>query len=297
LIDRDEVTFTADDLRDMKSRHEDSLKLALRSPGSGSNNDDVDLIALGADLVVVGSLVSGSNAVWEIQFREFLDGSLDRLARFCEGFTGGSSSDDYIVVNEIGDGRRLSASPSWHREAGGFRVTCPIAPRFTRSRAQDTGEDLKIGPDHDLDLSLATVSGVEAFRQRVMNCLSAAKGEWLLDDGSGSRLAEYHALFSGSPWFDRLTKLEVTRLASIPRFDPMHKDEYLPLLCVEKVRRFQFQGTPLLHEWNKVAVDFEVNGLGKWTEELEVYLPSVPTGENPLDPKRIAAMVNDLASS
>jgi hypothetical protein len=77
----------------------------------------------------------------------------------------------------------------------------------------------------------------------------------------------------------------------------MHKDEYLPLLCVEKVRRFQFQGTPLLHEWNKVAVDFEVNGLGKWTEELEVYLPSVPTGENPLDPKRIAAMVNDLASS
>lgn len=295
LIDRDETTFTADELREMKNRHEEGRKRALLNPGSPSTNDDGDLIALGNDIVVVGSLISGSNAAWEIQFREFLDGSLDRLAHFCEGFKGGSSSDDYVVVNELGDGRRLSAPATWHRDSPGFRVTCPIAPRFARSRAQDTGEDLKIGPDHDLDLSLGTVSGVDAFRQRVMTCLSAARGEWFLDRGSGSRLAEYHALFSGSPWFDRLTKLEVTRLAAISQFDSLHKDEYLPLLCVEKVRGFQFQGAPRLHEWNKVAVDFDVNGLGKWTEELEIYLPSVPTGEDPLDPKRIARMVNQLA--
>jgi hypothetical protein len=279
LIDRDEVTFTAERLREMKRKHENCLTRALRCPGDAAGPANKDLIAVGPNIVVLGSLISGGNSLWEVHFSDFVDGDLGTLASFCESFTHVPPRDRYLLVNELGDGRTLSAPPNWKRGTPGFTVTCSTSPRFPRIRAQDMGREFKLGPDHDLLPTLETVSGVEAFRQRVMTCLSVAKGEWFLDRSAGSRLAEYHSLFSGSPWFERLTRLEVIRLAAIPRSDSVMKNEYLPLQCVEKVRSFSFLELPKVHEWNKVSVDFDVNGLGRWTEELEVYLPCM----EPLD--------------
>lgn len=280
----------------MKRQHEHRMKLAVhRRGGSGIGNDD-DLIALGPDIIVVGSLSSGSDSVWEFRFTEFLDGDLGALVSYCDAFETQPASDRYILVNELADGRSLSAPPTWRRGERGLVVTCSTSPRWPRIRAQDLGSDFKLGPDHDLLPTMETVSGVDAFPQKVMTCLSMGKGEWFMDRGTGSRLSEYHLLFSGSPWLDRLIRLEVIRLASIPRVDSVTKKEYLPLHCVEKVGSFSFLEDPTINDWNKVAIDLEVNGLGRWTRELEVYLPSARTEEeDPFSPNRIAAPVNQMA--
>ena len=288
LIDRDETTYTADRLREMKRLHEDRMAQVVKGGGTGHDNNQGDLIALGPTMVAVGSLVSGGDSRWEFRFSEFIDGDLEALVAFCDSFTALPASDRYILVNELADGRTLSGAPTWQRDGSGFFVTCLIAPRFSRVRAQDLGQDFKLGPDHDLTPTMEMVSGVEAFRQSVMTCLSTRKGEWFLDRSIGSRLAEYHSLFWGSPWFDRLLRLEVIRLAAIPRLDSVMRTEYLPLQCVEKVRSFSFLGDPKLDEWNKVRVDFEVNGLGSWVEDLEIYLaPAKPDAH--FDPEQIAA--------
>lgn len=133
--------------------------------------------------------------------------------------------------------------------------------------------DLKLGPDHDLTPDVETVSGVEAFPQKVMTCLSSRKGEWFLDREFGSRLAEYCTLFSGSPWLPNLLKLEVIRLATIPHKDEVTGGMHLALECVETVKAFELLEAPRIGEWNRARVEFDVKGLGNWSRTLEVLLP------------------------
>lgn len=135
---------------------------------------------------------------------------------------------------------------------------------------------MKLSDDHDLVIEngdLAMVSGVEALPQLLKICLSGRKGEWFLDPNHGSRLAEYCELYAGSPWLDKLLTLEVIRNAAIPEYDDLHKQEYTPPACVERVFEFKLLQTPKLGEWNKARVDLAVKGIGRWSKDLDIDLP------------------------
>src|ERR1700737_2533890 len=85
LIDRDEVTYTADALRAMKAEHEASCKARQR------NADAVgivipDLIALGPDIVFVGELLGVDNAQWSFHLHHFVEGDIHALIGFIERF-------------------------------------------------------------------------------------------------------------------------------------------------------------------------------------------------------------------
>ena len=279
LIDRDEVTYTADVLRAMKAERE--AKCAERQRNAVLAGESIpDLVAIGPDIVFVGEFLGVENEVWSFHLRNFVDGDLHTLIAFAERYEQTGTIDRYVLVNELGDGRALRGKPSVTRETtGGYTVRCAVFPSADRIRAADLPTDLALSENHDLLLKggdIATVSGLEALPQQVKTCLSHQKGESPFHRDFGTRFAEYYMLLSGSPWFERYLKLEVIRQAAIPYIDTISNRQYTPLLCVERVFGVETLASAPTKNWLPIRVDLSVKGLGRWQHDLSVCIPQEP---------------------
>jgi hypothetical protein len=238
LIDRDEVTYTADVLQAMKSEHEANCAARQRSAILAGESIP-DLIAIGPDIVFVGEFLGIDTDEWSFHLRSFVDGDVHTLIAFTERYDQTAVIDRYVLVNCLGDGRALKGRPSMTREnTGGYIIRCPVLPSADRIRAADLPKDFALSDNHDLTAkngTIAMVSGLEALPQRVKTCLSHQKGESPFHRAFGTRFAEYYSLLSGSLWFGGFLKLEVIRQAAIPYIDTINNRRDTPLLCVERV--------------------------------------------------------------
>ena len=285
-IDRDEVKYTADVLRAMKSDHE--AKCAERQRNAFSAGETVpDLVAIGPNIVFVGEFLSVEADVWSFHLRNFVDGDVHALITFAESYEQTGSIDRYILVNELGDGRALRGKPSVTKEpTGGYLVRCPVFPSANRILATDLPKTWALSDSHDLipqSGHWATVSGLDALPQQVKTCLSHQRGESPFHRDFGTRFAEYYNLLAGSPWFDRYLKLEVIRQAAISYIDPISNQHYTPLLCVERVFGVEILASAPTNNWLPIRVDLDVKGVGKWQHNLSVYIPSEPERHSSFD--------------
>ena len=279
LIDRDEVTYTADVLRAMKADHE--AKCAERQRNALSAGETVpDLVAIGPNIVFVGELLGVEAEVWSFHLRNFVDGDVHALITLAERYEQTGTIARYVLVNELGDGRTLRDKPSITRETtGGYMVRCPVFPSADRIRAADLPKSWALSNSHDLVVQggdWAMVSGLDALPQQVKTCLSHQRGESPLHRDFGTRFAEYYNLLAGSPWFDRYLKLEVIRQAAIPYTDLTNDRQYTPLQCVERVFGVEVLASAPTNNWLPIRVDLDVNGVGRWRNNLSVYIPSEP---------------------
>lgn len=194
LIDRDEVTYTADTLRAMKTEHETNCAARLRNAVSAGEAVP-DLIAIGPDIVFVGDFLGVGNDVWNLHLRNFIEGDLHALIAFAERYQKTASSGRYILVNELGDGRSLSGAPSVVKDVnGGYTIRCPVLPSADRILAADIPKSWTLSDNHDLMVrngNWTMVAGVEALPQQVKTCLSHQRGESPLHHDFGTRFAEY----------------------------------------------------------------------------------------------------------
>ncbi len=286
LIDRDEVTYTADVLRAMKADHE--AKCAERQRNALSAGETVpDLVAIGPNIVFVGELLGVEAEVWSFHLRNFVDGDVHALITLAERYEQTGTIDRYVLVNELGDGRTLRDKPSITRETtGGYMVRCPVFPSADRIRAADLPKSWALSNSHDLVVQggdWAMVSGLDALPQQVKTCLSHQRGESPLHRDFGTRFAEYYNLLAGSPWFDRYLKLEVIRQAAIPYADLTNNRQYTPLLCVERVFGVEILVSAPTNNWLPIRVDLDVKGVGRWQRNLSVYIPSEPIRRTSFD--------------
>ncbi|OCX76116.1 hypothetical protein A6M27_03480 [Acidithiobacillus thiooxidans] len=286
LIDRDEVTYTADVLRAMKSDHE--AKCAERQRNALSAGETVpDLVAIGPNIVFVGEFLGVEADVWSFHLRNFVDGDVHALIALAERYEQTGTIDRYVLVNELGDGRTLRDKPSITREtAGGYMVRCPVFPSADRIRAADLPKSWALSESHDLVVqggNWAMVSGLDALPQQVKTCLSHQRGESPFHRDFGTRFAEYYNLLAGSPWFDRYVKLEVIRQAVIPYTDLTNNRQYTPLLCVERVFGVEILASAPTNNWLPIRVDLDVKAVGRWQCNLSVYIPSEPIRRTSFD--------------
>jgi hypothetical protein len=181
LVDRDEVTYTADSLRAMKREHElncdrrhrDALRAGEASP---------DLIAIGPDIVFCGEFLGVDKSQWRLHLQDFVDGDLHDLLTFIERFERAPAIDRYVLINSFGEGRVLRSAPTVSKEPnGGYTVTCPVLPGAERISATELPTDFALSEDHDLIATehggIAEVAGVDALPQTIKRCLSSQKGE------------------------------------------------------------------------------------------------------------------------
>ncbi len=280
VIDKDEVTYTADLLRAMKREHEADCdrrhREALRA-GDTAN----DLIAIGPTLIVCGEFLGGDKSEWRFHLRDFVEGDLPALLTFIERFERASPMDRYVLVNSFGNGRVLSTAPTVGKEPnGGYTVRCPVLPSADRIGAAELPPDFALSEKHDLTLTprgdIALVSGVKLLPQRIKIALSHQKGESPFHRDFGTRFAEYYRLLAGSPWFDQILKLEVIRQAAIPYVDPLNNRQFTPLMCVEHVFGIELLADAPTKNWLPIRLDLDVKGLGRWKHELSICVPKKP---------------------
>ena len=277
LIDRDEVTYTAEMLREMKRVHESVCARAVRT-GSGADFS-TGLLAIGPYVVCTGDLTQIDVDNWTLRLRHFLIGDMHRIISFIDGFAEDALENRYILSNELGDGRVLIAAPSLMKQSDGYSLLCPVAPGATRVDAQKIGSGLAIHPEtNDLHLdergSIARIAGVDYLPQRVREVFSMQRGESPFYPSFGIRFFEYFEVYRGTPWLELLFKLDVVRQASIPFNDVPTGRMQTPLQCVTRVRNVSLLSDMPIKNQLPIRVDFEVQGIGLWTRDLSIYMPT-----------------------
>jgi hypothetical protein len=285
LIDRDESTYTRESLHTMKAAHErqcvQQLKSARVSVSSTGSDSRADLVAIGHNVIAIGELSAVRGASWTLLITDFVIGGTSDITKLSETFDQVSEGDRFVLLNADGDGRALAAPPAWRRLDGHWEVSLEVASRSGRIRAQDLGADLAL-EDGDLSRSGWLVSGIARLPQHLEICLGTLYGQEWFDPTVGSRISEYRALYGDTPWFPRLVKLEIVRLASIPQWDKHLRCSYNSLQCVEKVVDVEL--LPRASEGDRlpVRVTLDVSGIGRWQHDLRVFISEYPPPENPL---------------
>jgi len=281
LIDRDEVMYTAENLRRMKRDHERRVERELsgRSGGGAST----DFIALGPNVVAVGNLAGTSGVEWRLNIEHFVVGDVSALIRFGESFDSIEPYHRYVLVNELGDGRELDAAPEWEKVQDGYLVRCRVRPATPRISAHALPSDLALDDSINLfvvDGDIAMVSGLSALPQKISMALSIQRGERWFYPSYGSLIKEYRRLLSASAWLPRLVRLETIRMACIPYADASMSQAETPLQCVNRVLGVELQGDATVANWLPFRFELEVEGVGVRTETAKIYIS--PGSENEL---------------
>jgi hypothetical protein len=233
------------------------------------------LIALGPEIVCEGEIITFTPSQWEFHLEKFISGDLNALIALAERFDRLNSNDRHLIVNTLGDGRKLAGAPSFVKASTGFTVKCPILPKFPQISARDLGPTLALSEKHDLflkDGNIARVSGLEALPQNIKTCLSLIRGESPFHPDYGARLAEYYHAYT-SPLRDAFLKLEVIRQAAIPYHDDTQSREYTPLQCVERVWGIELLAEAPTNRWLPIRLDFDVAGVGRRQFDISVLIP------------------------
>lgn len=278
VIDRDEVTHTADKIRSMKRRHEDQCEKTVTS---GSRCEfATGLLALGPDIICTADIDGVGENIWVFHLENFLKGDVNKIVSYIGNFKNVPKEHRYILCNEFGDGRELISAPLLKKQNGKYELHCAVAESFPRVSTEEIKSDIAVDEKtNDLALDgiggIAIVSGVAAFSQRVKQVLSMQQGESPFHPSFGAFFFKYFEEFRGSPWLNLLFKLDVIRQASIPYGDRVFDTKYTPLQCVTCVRNVEILADAPTENWLPVRVDFEVKGFGAWQREFSVYMPTV----------------------
>jgi hypothetical protein len=81
LVDDDDITYTADELRGMKLEHEANCERRHRE-GIRKGTPVQELIAIGPDIVFCGELTGADQSAWSFHLQDFVDGDLHALLGF-----------------------------------------------------------------------------------------------------------------------------------------------------------------------------------------------------------------------
>lgn len=291
LIDRDEVTYTIEQLKEMKREHEAKQAMLLRT--GASHDIGAELLGIGPDIVCMGDLESLSETSWTLRLKHYVTGDVHQLASYIGGFAKVPEQGRYVLSNELGDGRALTAAPSLTKSDGAYSLFCPIEPAFPRIDVHKIGSSLALHPEtNDMYVDpkgeIARVSGIDYLPQKIRSCLSMQRNESVFNPDYGMRFFEYFEDFKGSPWLNSLMKLDLVRMAAIPYSDNLLNRRNTPLLCVSRVRDFELLSEIVTDHRLPVRLALDVEGLGEWKHETTVYMPT---------PEQMAKRAELLAAS
>lgn len=254
-----------------------------------------DFIALGPDIVVAGELVTVGSAEWVARIKKFIVGDIGTLVGFIDRFEALPPNDRYVLVNALGNGRSLANAPTLTTSGDAHSVRCPVAQGFPRKDVQHLNMMATSPETNDIFIekgSIARVSGAAALPQSVRQCLSLHRGESPFYPDSGARLAEYFHRFRETPYLAAFFKLEVIRQAAIPYANGMTGGSETPLHCVECVLSVEPLSATAENGRLPVRVAFDVNGAGRWEQELSLSTPDAATLEKIRERGKVHAAIH-----
>jgi len=221
-------------------------------------------------------LIGSSSTDWKIQFEHFLVGDIFTLNNFISSYSDLNAYDRYLLVNELGDGRELSSAPAWEKLNGKYIIVCPVKNSFPRISAKNLGTDFALNDSHDIfitDGDITTVSGLNALPQKIKINLSIMRGESIFHPQYGSRLKMFFDDYKNTEWLNRLFKLDVIRMASIPYDeDKIIQQIHTPFMCVNRVNNIIIHEEERKDNWLPIDFDLDIEGIGNWKNKLHIHV-------------------------
>lgn len=260
LVDRDEERFTVNELHRIKREHESSRRL-----GALGTKDEGDIIAIGPEIIAVGSIIWSAPEGTRVRLFHFLNGSGRDLWSLTRDFRTWPAERRYALFNELGFGALLAEPPTIEKAGGSYEVQFKLQEQAPRQAAttkitamcRETGGALQ---------------GLEAHIQNFESILGMAQGTWSANLASGSDLSDLYWRYKGSPWFDRLAMMEMIRLSSIPTGTKNRDGPWPPFQIVRQVNRIETKTSDLKDQILELMVEFELEAMGRWEHSLSVFI-------------------------
>ena len=275
LLDRWRVMFAQHRLRvnDLAARLEALAHSEGLAPAVDADRSQ-ELIALGPDVIAWGRTLSAEADRWVIELTGFAIGDENAVRRFVDADPTDAQR-GFVLLESLGDGRLLAGSPSWKRNGERFEIVLPVAPPAPRVNALHLARDLKIGEDGDLALEdgdFATVEGVDAAAQLIAVALGTRSGEWAHEPGCGARVQEWHGRREDGRFVERLWKLDIIRMATVPIASGEFQLDFIRRVDDVRVVGYELSTTQAL-----VEVSLDLEGVGRWSRRLRVFMPEPPS--------------------
>jgi len=273
LVDSDTERFAIEELLEWKRQAENSAKfrlgrtaapLAIEAPHTTSRplGTHRPLIVLGPYVIAEGWRVAVAQDSWVLRLERFLFGDDAALSRVGDPLSGVPADEHFVVLNEPDDARAVSHSVSWIRHPDYYEVHVPVAapwlPRTVRYR-------------ESIDLeTMREVQGVPAGATTIQCWLGQGVGHFGVEDRVGSWLPKWWLVESLVEHRNDLTRMEIVRLARIPRLMNEYTGEvFAPLDFVERV--ISVSVSPGVNEENLTTARIELMMSGaddSWSDTI-----------------------------
>ena len=260
LIDRDQERFSVESLRQIRRDHE-----ASRQIGNNGGNADGDIVAIGPDIVAVGTILGAGPAGMRVRVSHFVEGSARDLVAFVHDFDRRLPEQRYVLMNELGYGGLLDGAPNVDRVGSNYEVQFKLQQSIMRQDA--TAEIVTMCAETG-----RMISGMDAYVQNFERVLGMARGTWFAQIRNGSDLSDLYWRYKDSPWFQRLAMMEMIRLSSVPNVNRGERPPSTPFACVNRVNRVEVPTFELEEQRLNIIVEFDTEGLGLWSGGLSVFI-------------------------
>lgn len=258
IIDKDFKQYAADSLRLWKQDAERRTYIELeRGESADAPMSPMTWVQIGENLIFEAKWVGITQTSWQFEIgKTFVQGDLQSLIQYCLTFSH-LSDVQMVLVESQGDGRVISEPPSLERNI----LNLPVAPKWPVTPPEEIGSDLALSETGDILLDetndLKMVSGKEAGLQFLRINLNTEKGEWFLNRKWGTHILEILKSEYPQSLKNRLAKLELVRLATMPIQSSPNKEWHPALDFINRILDVQTECISAAPLQYRLKVQFE----------------------------------------
>jgi hypothetical protein len=280
LIDSDCINYSSETIRQWKLLAEEEAYRTLKEVGKDNFKIPTTLVSIGEEVIFEGVWKAVKDGAWIFEVHHFLVGTEKDL----KAFDANSKSQElnYIVVESEGDGRLLKGGIDWALVDGKVEIALKVEDKLPRTTPYHLGD---ISAEFEIENGdLKIVRGEDCAKQTIMLTLSTDFGDMWCSPTFGSYFSVYYWASLGRPnLFERLIKLEITRLLSIPRkkhsdktgkklLDLMDDNSSPPLDFINRVTSVKV--LPPKSGDDRISIQLRLEwGDGKhWEDKIDIYI-------------------------
>lgn len=274
MIDTDYLNYSSATLKQWKHNAERNIYSQLVEL-KADYDLSYTLISLGQRLIFEGIWKSATNNRWYFEVGQFIVGSIEELREFSVLKTS-KTQDNYIVVESQGDGRIISEF-IWSNEGGKYQIETLIEEKQLRIDPNGLGGDIALGDDGDIIIEngdIKIIRGVDMAKQNITSLLGTKHGDYSHAPLVGSYFSQYYNKFKdNSELLNRMMKIEITRLVSIPYPDFFVDNAEKPALSfINRIEEVEVES--IAKENNRIPLRLKlVWGNGEvWSGSVKVFV-------------------------
>lgn len=267
IIDSDYTQYSATTLRQWKAQAEEYTYQQIKELARPINIP-LTLVSLGRNIIFDGIWNSVNNNKWGFEIWDFVIGDIELLKEFSVE----ADADKYIIIESQGDGRLLEGQFTWQYLNDKYKIEVFVKAKQEREDPNNLGGDIALGEDGDLIFEggdVKIITGIDFAKQLISNNLSLGFGELLLQPTLGSHFSKYFWAYKNNVMLlNRLLKIEITRLVSIPTFGY----DSPPLNFINRIIDVEILSTEI--NKNRIPVNLKLEwGNGEiWENRIKIYI-------------------------